>query len=120
MGLDQYAFIRDPNVVAQPETTAEPADDLHVFYWRKHADLEGWMANLYYEKGGTDEFNCQEVELTLEDIDRLSNDHSALPTTSGFFFGTSRPEHIAETQNFISMAKDLLNQGHKLFYTSWW
>ncbi len=120
MGLDQYAFVRTPNAQPATDTPNEPAPDLHIFYWRKHADLEGWMANLYYEKGGTDEFNCQELELTLDDIDRLSNDHNALPTTTGFFFGQSGPHHIAETENFITIARSHLAQGHKLFYTSWW
>lgn len=52
MGLDQYAyaFLGDPPKA--PTDFPAPESAIEIFYWRKHADLEGWMSNLYYEKGG--------------------------------------------------------------------
>ena len=84
MGLDQYAAIR-------LDTKDEEGiwDTEELAYWRKHPHLQGFMENLYVEKGGTEEFNCVDVELTLEDIDALeaSVKGDELPETGGFFFG---------------------------------
>lgn len=124
MGLDQYVFIRNPNLTYLEYSAPDlPEDqwDKELFYWRKHADLQGWMERLYRSKGGTvPMFNCENLDLTLADIEQLSDDHETLPTTTGFFFGRSHPEHIEKTQQFISLATDLLRQGHQLYYTSWW
>ena len=114
MGLDQYVFAVPPN-----HPRDEPAHEL--FYWRKHADLQGWMEALYRSKGGeAKQFNCQEVELTSEDIDRLEREHGSLDTTTGFFFGSSMQSDIEDTNSFIELAREQLNQGNTLFYTYWW
>tara|TARA_R110000824_G_scaffold123227_3_gene280911 strand:+ start:95 stop:433 length:339 start_codon:yes stop_codon:yes gene_type:complete len=112
MGLDQYVFCR---------TTPAASEDNELFYWRKHADLQGWMEHLYRSKGGeAEKFNCQEVDLTIEDIDRLEREHGSLDTTRGFFFGSSMQCDIEDTSSFIELAREQLNQGHTLYYTSWW
>lgn len=124
MGLDQYVFIRNPNRdPSRPPDVAPPIEecDKELFYWRKHADLEGWMERLYRLKGGTEvEFNCTEVELTLVDITRLAMEHKKLRTHTGFFFGSSSTYNIEQTEQFIPLATSLLEQGHQLYYTSWW
>ena len=63
MGLDQYGTFINKDGQRQEDKD---------FYWRKHPNLQGFMENLYRSKGGNAEyFNCEDVELTLEDLDRL-------------------------------------------------
>lgn len=79
MGLDMYAFTTSKDVM---DKDFLGADDNHgfeklnreFFYWRKFYELDNWMKNLFYEKGGTGEFNCAAVRLTRRDIDKLSYD----------------------------------------------
>ena len=81
------------------------------------------MSNLYYEKGGEDEFNCVDLELTLEDLDALEEalDESALPETAGFFFGSNADDHYAEAdREFIVQARAAIKQGYTVVYHSWW
>ena len=123
MGLDQYATARkgEPQQDAEGYTYYE--DAIELAYWRKHPNLQGWMSDLFYEKGGEGEFNCQDVELTLEDLDALeeSLDDEALPETAGFFFGTDSSDHYAETdREFIREARAAIKQGYTVVYSSWW
>jgi hypothetical protein len=126
MGLDQYAFARE---VIKSDDEEEPVD-IDIAQWRKHNRLQGWMENLYRDKhpNSTKEFNCEEVELTTEDLDRLESDinNKALPETGGFFFGDdsySWPEQ-KEIQEydlaFIKEARQYLQDGRKVYYSSWW
>lgn len=126
MGLDQYAFARE---VIKSDDEEEPVD-IDIAQWRKHNRLQGWMENLYRDKhpNSEKEFNCEEVELTTEDLDRLESDinDKALPRTEGFFFGDdsySWPEQ-KEIQEydlaFIKEARQYLQDGYKIYYSSWW
>ena len=60
MGLDQYAFT--------PDNSENPD-----FIWRKHAKLQTFMENIYYNRAGSDAetFNCVDLNLTAEDIETL-------------------------------------------------
>jgi len=139
MGLDQYANARkgepvkreeryevtdvEGNVSEQVEVHYEYEDSMELAYWRKHPSLQGFMKDLYYEKGGEGEFNCVDVELTLEDLDALEQtlDEEALPETAGFFFGTDSSDYYAEAdREFIVQARAAIKQGYKIFYSSWW
>ncbi len=139
MGLDQYATARKGTPIKVPQTWTvtnedgseeevveyynEWEDSMELAYWRKHPNLEGFMSELYYEKGGEDEFNCAEVELTLEDLDALEEtlDESALPETTGFFFGANADDHYAEQdREFIREARAAIKQGYTVVYSSWW
>ncbi len=123
MGLDQYATARkgEPQQDAEGYTYYE--DTMELAYWRKHPNLQGWMEELYHEKGGEGQFNCVDVELTLEDLDALeeSLDEEALPETAGFFFGGNADDHYAETdREFIVAARAAIKQGYTVVYSSWW
>ena len=121
MGLDMYAYAVDEKPAAEVDFEAEPSWAVH--YWRKHPNLHGWMRALYYAKGGTDEqFNCVNVMLTLEDIDALESAirAGALPPTTGFFFGESRPEEKIRDLEFLQKAREAIASGKAVFYTSWW
>ena len=79
MGLDQYAY-----TAGKANTEYDSNERRDVAYWRKHPNLQGWMEMLWQSKGmpgtgNTDaDFNCIELELTWEDIDRLEKDIKAV------------------------------------------
>lgn len=122
MGLDQYARVIEKDA-------AEDAKGVELAYWRKHNRLQGWMEKLYKGKGGEEEFNCVDVELTLGDLDELEaaiNDKS-LPETGGFFFGQDSYEdydseygYKSVDMEFIENARKELNSGNRVVYSSWW
>ena len=98
--------------------------DNDFYYWRKFNALHGWMENLYREKGGTSVFNCTNVRLTTEDLDRLTNDTKAnkLTAVEGFFFGDQEIylEDLESIHDFVTKGKEALDEGYVLFYDSWW
>ena len=109
MGLDQYAFARIGD------------QDIEIAYWRKHANLEGWMADLYSVKhGGGELFNCKELALDKHDLKMLEQDYSSLPTAAGFFWGESIKDDDKTVAEFIDTARILIESGHTIIYTSWW
>jgi len=123
MGLDQYANARKGEAITDDEGYTYYEDSMELAYWRKHPNLQGFMQELYYEKGGEGEFNCVDVELTLEDLDSLEAtlDDEALPETAGFFFGSDSSEYYAEAdREFIVAARAAIKQGYTVTYSSWW
>ena len=123
MGLDQTAYTKKIN-----------GDHVEIQCWRKHNALDGWMESLWRTKGNDGQWNCEELELTLEDINRLQDvvENDLLPETGGFFFGNDSrfDEYKKEaTLEFIEEAKiilkrkwweRLLNKKKKVFYSCWW
>jgi len=139
MGLDQYATARkgEPRTVKSEYTYTDQDgiekegseeylewdDSIELANWRKHPNLQGWMEELWREKGGEGEFNCVEVEITLEDLDALEAtlDEEELPETAGFFFGDNADSHYAETdREFIVQARAAIKQDYTVVYSSWW
>ncbi len=123
MGLDQYATARRGEAKTDDEGYTYYEDSMELAYWRKHPNLQGWMEDLYHEKGGEEEFNCVDLQLTLEDLDALeeSLDEEALPETAGFFFGTDSSDYYAEAdREFIVQARAAIKQGYTVVYSSWW
>mgnify|MGYP003633368033 CR=1 FL=1 len=130
MGLDQYAAVR-------LDTKDEEGnwDTEEMAYWRKHPNLQGFMENLWEEKGrpnfATDQednpfgsdFNCVDLELTLEDIDALEAaiKGDELPETSGFFFGEDSSDHYKESDlEFCANARKALADRQTVVYSSSW
>lgn len=112
MGLDQRAFIRE---------------DKDICKWRKHNRLQGWMEALWIERGGTDAFNLEDLELNLEDIESLEQAiiSKELPMTEGFFFGDDsyvdyEECYLEDDMKFIQLAKKALSSGKRVVYSSWW
>ena len=123
MGLDQYANARKGEATIDEDGYKQWADTYELAYWRKHPNLQGFMEALYIAKGGTDEFNCVDVELTDADLDRLEADIKGnnLPDTGGFFFGSNSDDSYKEGDlDFIHDAREHLSMGYKIMYTSWW
>ena len=140
MGLDQLAYSR-------PATATNDETDEHIVSWRKHPNLQGWMERLWRKRkyGDAanpdpitgegysnqtylgDPFNQEEVELTLDDIERLRLDicnktlNGGHGDTTGFFFGDSSDEYYRETDiEFCDKAEAALSKGCKVIYYSWW
>ena len=123
MGLDQYATARRGEAQTDDEGYTYYEDSKELAYWRKHPSLQGWMEDLWIEKGNSGEFNCVDVELTLGDLDSMEEalDENALPETVGFFFGENSEEHYAEQdREFIVNARAAIKQGYTVVYSSWW
>ena len=135
MGLDQFAyrvkrgFIKKPvdfetSVYNEEKGEYTDAVDTEEFkYWRKHPNLQGWMEELYYSKGGESEFNCVNVQLTWEDLENLEHaiKNNILPETKGFFFGNnSSDDYKEEDLQFIEDALEAIEDGDDIYYSSWW
>jgi len=140
MGLDQYAYVAakanqreefyeqdglkfEGGEWVVPEGGLQKPQE--IAYWRKHPNLQGWMRKLYEAKGGTGEFNGDEVELTWEDVDMLEKDikngHMSKLGTTGFFFGDPSDSYYKEKDlQFCIDAKAELFLGRKVFYNSSW
>lgn len=132
MGLDQYAFMVHPSHVEKLHMrnryveVREDNPPTRFAYWRKHNALHGWMERLYREYNHDEQdFNCQPLVLTLEDLDALERDvlENNLPQTQGFFIGKDSrfdPEYKVEDMQFIARAKTAISEGFIVFYDSWW
>lgn len=135
MGLDQYAYARPPR-------KRNGDDDEQIAEWRKHNRLQGWMEQLWNDKGcpNADEdgnFNCVALQITEEDLINLEDAiyNFELPESHGFFWGSDsyfwtdeNDEPFAENEywykesdlNFIKDAKKMLDKGYRIYYSSWY
>jgi hypothetical protein len=123
MGLDQYAYAVTKNGEKEELAT-----------WRKHPNLQGWMENLWHNRGcpgcpdepnsmGMSDFNCIPLELYPENLDDLEEaiNASGLPDTVGFFFGSNSDDYYKEYDlEFIRKAREALDNGLTVMYDSWW
>lgn len=122
MGLDQYAYIVDNEKQLYEEDIRED------FHWRKHNRLQGWMESLWRSKGNTKTFNCENLELTIDDLIALQHDieEKDLPETTGFFYGQDSYENYdgrgykKEDEKFIKRAIEAIKEGKKVFYSCWY
>ena len=124
MGLDQYASFRTGKTHVDPETNERVEETEALAYWRKHPSLQGFMENLYHEKGGEGELNAPaEVELDMSDIDTLEANikGDSLPETAGFLFGDDSSEYHKEYDlDFCDYAREALTNGKVVIYSSWY
>jgi len=145
MGLDQYAYVVWPHkdndnfgYYWNDENDPNGEKVTKLTYWRKHANLQGYMENLWISKrsasgnpvepdtegwfAGEIVFNCQPLRLTFQDLKELKEAivNSRLPHTTGFFFGESDEEHDKETLDFIDKAMIAIAQDMEIYYSSWW
>ena len=123
MGLDQYANARKGEPTLDEDGYKQWKDSKELAYWRKHPNLQGFMERIYIAKGGTKEFNCVDVELDLSDIQTLEVcvKGEELPETGGFFFGEDSDEWYKESDlEFVEQAKQAIDDGYTVIYSSWW
>lgn len=135
MGLDQYGYIKFPDDL---ETEDGDVNRIYLMTWRKHPNLQGWMERLWRCRNNTIDqfeadtfmdcaFNCVELQLQLEDIDKLENDvetnnlTEAHKDTTGFFFGEKRDEEYKfDDLKFCRNARAAIKNGLTVCYNSWW
>lgn len=134
MGLDQNAWAVEPKVahlshITERELTDEELAQLeggriHIQYWRKHADLNKWMTDLYERKGGMDVFNCIPLVLEKDDLlalqSHIDENNGYAERGEGFFWGQTQEEDIARDRDFIRRALHLLEEGYEIIYNCWW
>ncbi len=94
--------------------------EVDLGYWRKHADLHGYIVNTFAE--GKD--NCQKIELDENDLDKIimAIRHDKLVKDHcGFFFGNSTEFGYYEEKekeyaiNCFEKAKKFIRRGKELF-----
>lgn len=126
MGLDQYAFRVKKEAVINDLKFEHKIDGVdtceEIYYWRKVPNLQGWMENLYRNKGGEEVFNCEYVRLDADDLENLRQDviNGELPETTGFFFGRHYEEDMPTILEFVDKAKQVIAEGDAVYYSSWW
>jgi len=115
MGLDQYLW-------AQKNDNVE-----EIGYWRKHANLQGYMQNLAVQKGVVntiDDFNMVDLPLTKEDIESVIRTivDEQLPHTVGFFYGESYCDESEKQQDLVAFddALGYAQDGWTVIYRCWW
>jgi len=130
MGLDSYLIkYKGKNRKEVDFEHSGGEEELH--YWRKNPNLEQFMSDLYFSKGGKgvksfgniDSFNCCKVELKEQDITTLQEliISDKLPTGGGFFHGNnSDAEYKEETLEALKDAMNAIEEGDRVYYTSWW
>jgi hypothetical protein len=72
---------------------------------------------------GLSDFNCVPVELGYDDLDSLEKaiNSKDLPDTQGFFFGSDSDDYYRENDlEFIQKAREALDAGLHVEYSSWW
>jgi len=130
MGLDMHLVgVKHMN---RYSTTPEVEDhypirakELDLGYWRKHPDLHGYIVQNF--GGGVDE--CQRIPLDAHQLRQLlsASEADALPTTTGFFFGTSSPEDKEHTRRVLERAlgwveekDDYAKSWREVYYQASW
>jgi len=108
MGLDQFAYAK------------KGEEKIEIAYWRKHANLHGWMEDRYRMGGGKEQFNCVELPLGSDDLNVLEENYKNLALAEGFFWGVSQLEDNDSTIAFIQKARDYIKDGYEIVYDSWW
>ena len=131
MGLDSYLYSYKGKNRKEVDFKHSGGEE-EIYYWRKHPNLEEFMAQLYFAKGGKGSdsgfggepsFNCCKVELKEQDIKTLQElvISDNLPTGGGFFHGGNSDEHYKEeTLEALKDAMNAIEEGDRVYYTSWW
>ena len=128
MGLDMYLERKKRNIEANAEDTWE-----EVMYWRKANQIREWFVNNLLD--GVE--NCKRTPVYLDDLEELVEtcetvlaDHSKaselLPTSSGFFFGSTEYDEwyfddLRETvEGLKRVIEDTDWETEEVSYYEWW
>ena len=124
MGLDSYLYSYKGKNRKEVDFDHNSDNNKEIYYWRKNPNLEQFMSDLYFAKGGkSPSFNCCKVELKEQDIVTLQEliISDNLPTGGGFFHGGNSDEHYKEeTLEALKDAMNAIEEGDRVYYTSWW
>lgn len=119
MGLDSYLKYVPLEAVIDDFTFNEQSCEMEEFkYWRKHQHLHDWMKRLFIKKGGdysANQFNCEYVRVTLEDLNHLKNDMDWVDEQGSGWY------HWDDDISFIKQAISFLEDNpEKAFYFYSW
>lgn len=131
MGLDQYAYVRAQERKVKEASGEEyiTVDCDHEFYWRKHSRLQEFMERLWRDKGNSETFNCQHMDLNEEDLlllqEAVGNGYADHFCTGGFFWGHQFQEEAVEEERendtaFVTAALEAVRSGARVIYSCWW
>ncbi len=131
MGLDQMAYKIKGGIINEEVPYDNKTNGLdenpnsgfeEISTWRKHYELDEWMTDLYWKKGGKGNdgmFNCCWMKLSKLDLTELE-----VCLLKGEIAYSDWPSEI-DTQkeydlNFIKKAKKIIEDGFDVFYSNWW
>ena len=131
MGLDQMAYRIKRGIINEEVPYNKKTNGLdenpdsgfeEISTWRKHYELDEWMTDLYWKKGGKGNdgmFNCCWMKLSKLDLTELE-----VCLLKGEISYNDWPSEI-DTQkeydlNFIKKAKKIIEDGFDVFYSNWW
>jgi hypothetical protein len=131
MGLDQMAYKIKGGIINEEVPYNNKTNGLdenpesgfeEICSWRKHYELDDWMTDLYWKKGGKGNdgmFNCCWMKLSKLDLTELE-----VCLLKGEIAYSDWPSEI-DTQkeydlNFIKKAKKIIEDGFDVFYSNWW
>lgn len=132
MGLDQYAYTRKSSRPKKTEVAGSLEGDEEIAYWRKHYYLQNWMEAVWKNRNwpwiideyGMSLFNCVDLELPWEDLDRLEIDilnRELSKTKKRSERDDEYREHDREHDlEFIRKARDAISNGYDVIYSSRW
>ena len=122
MGLDQYAH--KVKATYDSDTLTETRTKTEIHTWRKHYPLQQCMEALWVSRGEEGSFNCVDVSLTEEDLNRLEKAilNDEMPWED--WMGEEETEEekadtLAYDLEFIKKARESLADGWKIVYSSW-
>jgi hypothetical protein len=132
MGLDQYLYaVKEPMPLDETkrakwwDENISMVNDTQVYYWRKHANLNGYMESLFKEKGSNGDFNCECMELTASDLEKIIRrlvNRESFPYATGFFWGTSEDseEEMLQDLKAFTHAYVEMKAGKFIYYSANW
>jgi hypothetical protein len=130
MGLDQYGWACD-HPITKDDYKADDYERDGNFYWRKHAKLHEFMIEIAQKNGtlrNSEDFNCDPLELSLEDILNLRTrvkEESLPESEGGMFWGHQfQDEQVTYYKDgdvtFCDWAEQQIKKGRHVYYDCWW
>ncbi|GAB1668086.1 hypothetical protein HW40_12175 [Mannheimia haemolytica] len=120
MGLDAWLFSLPRKVDNEVDfILCEDESPAEIGYWRKNWDIHQFLADIYFERGGLGEFNCNRLMLDEIDLDCLEE-----AIQESFEYDYEYPEDIEVERerdlNIVKKARAELAKGNTVYYDSWW
>ena len=97
-----------------------------IYYYRKHADLNGLLEKIWYETTEIPSvnFNCSSLKITNDILEKIEAEADKKVHKKGhrfFFWGESTEEKWADTKNnLIPLLKEHLRKGDTVVYVADW
>lgn len=98
-----------------------------ICYFRKHADLNGFLQELWLEKHpdkSPDDFNCTDFRITKEILNKLkkfvNTPDNSRKTYCGFFWGQSDSDKWERTRELLEEIERRIKNRERIIYYAWW